>query len=379
MRPGPRGSSLPRVLERLLPVALLVALALPVAAGASPTASTSVVGGRDAAIASWPSIAYLFAAWDGNGNGTLDSGASCTGTVIKPDWIITAAHCGERPDGGPIDAMLTITGAADYSDPVGEEIAADRLVVHDNWDPETLRGDVMLVHLEAPSGRPAMPLALAGTTYGLDQTIPNAAGWGFTDEDATLETTVLKEAFLWIFADADCADADPAFDANTQTCAYMPNVAGVCRGDSGGPLTVLDQADRPLLWGITSYGTQLLHGPKPCAVTAPAVFSWVPAFAGWVEGKTSGVAPPPPPPGGGQQPPPSRPLPTTPRDTTPPPRHSTGVRALIPPPGRPRSRTTAGCPTRVFVSLCRSLSMATPRGTTRLPCCAWTSAPSLSG
>ena len=143
-------------------------------------------------------------------------------------------------------------------------------MVHENWEvPVTLLGDAMLLHLEAPSSRPAMPLARAGTTYGLDPSVPNAAGWGLTDEAATIETSVLKEAFLAIYEDADCRGYDPTYDANTQTCAFTKGVAGVCHGDSGGPLTVLDQAGTPHLWGITSYGVERPPGTRPVRGDAP--------------------------------------------------------------------------------------------------------------
>jgi secreted trypsin-like serine protease len=297
--------------KRILPIALVLALAMPVAAGAAPKAAPSVVGGRDALAEDWPSIAFLLAAWDEDGDPDLEGSAGCTGTVIKAEWILTAAHCGFGPDDRPVDAMLSITGAADYNDPVGEVIVGDRLVVHDQWSPVTLLGDAMLMHLEAPSSRPAMPLARAGTTYGLDPSVPNAAGWGLTDEAATIDTSVLQEAYLDIYDDADCRGYDPTYDANTQTCAYTLGVAGVCHGDSGGPLTVLDVAGVPHLWGITSYGTQLARGLPPCSRQAPAVFSWAPAFAQWIEEQT-GAAPPPPP---AADTPPTPPAPP-PRDTT---------------------------------------------------------------
>jgi hypothetical protein len=302
------------VLKRLLPVSLLLALALPVAAGASPKATTSIVGGQNATIAEWPSIAFLLSAWDEDGDGEMDGSAGCTGTVIAPQWILTAAHCAFRPDGQGVDAMLSVTGAADYENEVGEVLPADRVVVHPNWDEQQLIGDMLLLHLPEASSRPAMPLALGGVTYGLDPTVPNAAGWGLTDEAATQSTTLLQDAFVAVQDDAVCADFDPTYDPNTQTCAGTPNVAGVCRGDSGGPLTVLDQAGVPHLWGVTSYGTQLMHGLPPCSRQAPAVFSWVPAFSTWIEQTMSPAPPPPPPrPGGGNPPPPVQ---NPPRDTT---------------------------------------------------------------
>ncbi len=300
---------------------LLLALALPVAAGASPPAATSIVGGHDAQAARWPSIAFLLSAWDEDGDGRLDGSFSCTGTVIKPQWILTAAHCAFGPDGQPVDAMLSLTGVADLNDPVGEAIAVDRVEVHERWNPSMLIGDAMLMHLEAPSSRPAMPLARPGGEYATDSAIPNVAGWGTVDEASEIGTEVLQEAHVGLVDGETCAAFAAGFEAATQTCAGTYEVAGVCHGDSGGPLTVLDSANTPHLWGLTSYGPQLAHpGFLPCDLRSPAVFSWVPAFAAWVDAKTAAAAQPPaPPPGPGpgmQTPKPSRPVPSAPRDAT---------------------------------------------------------------
>jgi hypothetical protein len=104
-------------------------------------------------------------------------------------------------------------------------------------------------------GRDRRPLRLPARRPGY---LPNAAGWGATDEDATLGTDVLKEAWLALQDDATCDHFAPGFDTATQTCAGTPDTAGVCKGDSGGPLLVFDaNTQAPVLWGLTSYGPQL--------------------------------------------------------------------------------------------------------------------------
>lgn len=287
----------------------MLALA-PSALASPPKASTSIVGGQNAAIDDWPSIAFLLSAWDSDGDGQPDTQAQCTGTVIDPEWVISAAHCAFRPDGQGVDAMVTLTGVGDLNDPSGEAIAADQLVVHDDWDPETLTGDALLIHLRQPSSAPPHPVAQPGGNYFTQANVPNAAGWGATDENATVGTALLKEAWLALQSDDTCAAFAPGFDAATQTCAGTPETSGACKGDSGGPLLVFDgNTGAPVLWGLTSYGPQLGLGMKVCELKAPAVFSWVPAFSSWIRNTLDPPVPTPGPgneqPGGGQ----SRPIP----------------------------------------------------------------------
>jgi secreted trypsin-like serine protease len=312
------GSYRRRVLKRTLPIitALLV-LAIVPAAGAKPPvkATASIVGGHDADIADWPSIAFVLAAWDGDDDGQIESAAGCTGTVIAPNWVISAAHCAFRPDGKPVDGMVTVTGVADNTDEAGEAIAADRLVVDPHWNPQTLTGDALLIHLKSRSSRPAMKVAVPGGQYVTADGVPNAAGWGTIDEDSKIGTNVLKEAYLALQDDDVCASfAGDDYDPATQTCAGTPETAGACHGDSGGPLVVFDKATgTPALWGLTSYGPQLDFGMKPCELHAPAIYSWVPGFAAFIKTAFPTTTPPRPPL------PPQRPPVVTPsRDTLPP-------------------------------------------------------------
>src|SRR3954466_1069279 len=66
-------------------------LALGAATGAlalAPTSSLAIVGGHDAG--PYPSVARI----------TFGQSFLCTGTLIAPNWVVTAGHCG------------SITGAA---------------------------------------------------------------------------------------------------------------------------------------------------------------------------------------------------------------------------------------------------------------------------
>jgi secreted trypsin-like serine protease len=279
------------VAGRALLLAALFALLSAPGAPAGPPARASIVGGQSASIGSWPSIAFVLAAWDANGDGRLESFAQCTGTVVAPRWVISAAHCGSQPNGDPVQAMVTVTGVADLKG-AGEAIAADRLAVPPGWTPGTLTRDVLLIHLRAPSSRPPLPVATPGGDYMTVAGRPNAAGWGTTDEQATIFTDLLHEAYLALQPDSVCEAVAGGFDAATQTCAGTLNSAGVCTGDSGGPLLVFERATgAPVLWGLTSYGPQLGLGLPVCSLRAPAVFARVSAFAAWIS-RTVTPAPP---------------------------------------------------------------------------------------
>ena len=75
------------VLAALLGAVVLASSSPAAAAGRSP----SIVGGTPAPAGAWPSIAYLRGSYhDADGN---EHDFACTGSVVAPQWIVTAAHC----------------------------------------------------------------------------------------------------------------------------------------------------------------------------------------------------------------------------------------------------------------------------------------------
>jgi secreted trypsin-like serine protease len=273
---------------------------------APAAAKPQIVGGSAAPAGSWPSTVFLYGTFQNQPYG-------CTGSVVSPEWIVTAAHCAYGAPGKFAESMTAVLNAKDYTDRATREvIGIDRLVVHQAYDPVRDLNDVAVFHLSRPTTAPAIRLATkeehAAHRYISYVDEPNAAGWGRTDTRSTVDTTVLQQAYLRIHSATECAMV-AGFDPNTQVCAGTEGKAGACHGDSGGPLVAFDAATRePVLWGITSYGPQAASKLDPCSTAVPVVYSWVPAFVDFIRSQAgapaavveapaaapSGPVPPPP-------------------------------------------------------------------------------------
>lgn len=176
----------------------------------SAASGTAIVNGADCSTDSSPVV--LLNMKDSSGQQV----GSCTGTVIAPRAILTAAHCLQPP----ATSVLVFLGS-------GPQQTASSFAAHPSWreaNPSSF--DVGVILMPADIGRTPKPILLSRDARVGETAV--ISGWG-KDSGAGVSAT-LRAGVATI----------TAVTASTVQTTSTTTASSVCQGDSGGPLLVQD-------------------------------------------------------------------------------------------------------------------------------------------
>jgi hypothetical protein len=226
------------------------------ASGHAGGISPFVIGGAPAPDGTLPSTVYVEVHFSNN------SAAACTGSVVAPTFVVTAAHC-FLGDGTRVTDVVVATGVHDLTQVasgVGQVIHATQVQLDPDYDPSTAHHDAAVVTLASPTAAPAVPIATADEINALGPgTALTIAGWGTTiGGDDTSAPRQLQTAQVQLqsgqYCQATLGKLEP-FDPQLFLCTDTPNhVSGTCHGDSGGPLLWTAPSGASELVGLTDWG-----------------------------------------------------------------------------------------------------------------------------
>ena len=195
-----------------------------------------IVGGVEAAKGEFPFIVSLQSSI---------SGHLCGGSLIKKNWVLTAAHCIEGDN-----LKYIVTGLHTQGVTAGiERFTPLQIITHPGWDPKTMFNDYALIKLSGNSRFAPIALNDKELPAGVDFV---AAGWGTTSEGANSISMTLMKVSVPMVSVETCGAAYPGAINDSMICAgYPAGGKDSCQGDSGGPLMT---GAGMTLAGVVSWG-----------------------------------------------------------------------------------------------------------------------------
>ena len=201
----------------------------------------AIVGGR--LDTGDPAVVALYAQTSSGG------GALCTGTVISPTAIITAAHCVEPTENPGAQFFVLPVNDIDAIADESQVLAVDRVTFDPQFDinhPEDGH-DIAIVVLAQPTTITPIPVNLAGLPRSIVGKNIRIVGYGLSNARRQTGAGVKRHVTV------------PLTDFDESLLKSGTSTKDACSGDSGGPL-FYRSGGKDIIVGLTSFGSQFCNG-----------------------------------------------------------------------------------------------------------------------
>ena len=269
-------------LRSKVPVLMIVAALLLVTA---PDRTVALTGAEPVTPDSFRFVAYIG-----------DDYGYCTGAIIAPSWVITAAHCVVKEEGHTIKPEEIGDLSRGWPDDDWERVPVKRVISHPHYyfKGDGFRNDVALLELTRPfSSSELVPVEVLGleaeARYAANGTTATLIGYG-EDAHGQRDRDGLFRVLSAPLYHADACRAEHSFVDRRGEIVHEGTICagdrerGIRSGDSGGPLLVETEDGAYGLIGIAS-----ISGHDPSGHPVVAVYARVATVKDWIDGCVHGT------------------------------------------------------------------------------------------